>query len=538
MIDELTRERLGRELRSAARQIRLEPGSELTVVKSGRKRRRRRNRLTALTAVAALGAGTVVVVAQLSQPSDDSVQIGESGGTTGDEATDEASVDEPVDAPATTVTTVIAQPEVVAPSGGQAPPAELVDSEMVWRVVEPDAAEAVGIALSARPWTGFEEGIMLSTAPGRSNDFTPMFWRTADGITWTPHDLDAPIGGRNHDQFVFDGGAVYAVGTAPGIAASAPNPLIAAWSDDDGATWHQTELPIDTNADLDVPGIRHVSYASSVHPLDGDGAIVLVQHHAGLDWDLVNRRLAELGHPVSTDFVDQDGVGVHVLADQSCVPQPTAPVVGPTTTTIATGPTEYVAGDEFGGCELRTFTWDQLGIPAEAVALARPSQRAFHVDGDSVREIELPASLLPRWYVDSGDAPLVTADDGRVYRVTADGAVEESDYPPGVWIGETATTEFAIGEQAQYAVAMPRQQIGARSADGDWRWTDWGSLAGDDSITSVIHPAVGPAGIVGVATATQDAIAVQGGVTVSADGITLSRSSLRDDPQVVIDATG
>src|SRR5690606_5146154 len=59
MIDELTRERLGRELRSAARQIRLEPGSELTVVKSGRKRRRRRNRLTALTAVAALGAGTV-----------------------------------------------------------------------------------------------------------------------------------------------------------------------------------------------------------------------------------------------------------------------------------------------------------------------------------------------------------------------------------------------------------------------------------------------------------------------------------------------
>ena len=174
---------------------------------------------------------------------------------------------------------------------------------------------------------------MLSTAPGRSNDFTPMFWRTADGITWTPHDLDAPIGGRNHDQFVFDGGAVYAVGTAPGIAASAPNPLIAAWSDDDGATWHQTELPIDTNADLDVPGIRHVSYASSVHPLDGDGAIVLVQHHAGLDWDLVNRRLAELGHPVSTDFVDQDGVGVHVLADQSCVPQPTAPVVGPATTT-------------------------------------------------------------------------------------------------------------------------------------------------------------------------------------------------------------
>ena len=45
MIDELTRERLGRELRSAAGQIRLEPGSELTVVKTGRKRRRRRRPL-------------------------------------------------------------------------------------------------------------------------------------------------------------------------------------------------------------------------------------------------------------------------------------------------------------------------------------------------------------------------------------------------------------------------------------------------------------------------------------------------------------
>src|SRR5690606_30110345 len=138
--------------------------------------------------------------------------------------------------------------------------------------------------------------------------------------------------------------------------------------------------------------IGYVSYESSVHPLDAGGAIVLVQHHAGLDWELVNRRLAELGHTVRTDFVDQDGTGVHVLADQSCVPAPTAPVGGPaaTTTTIATGPTEYVAGTEFGGCELRTFTWDELGIPPEAVALTKPSQRAFHVDGDSVVEIELP----------------------------------------------------------------------------------------------------------------------------------------------------
>lgn len=542
MTDDLTRERMSRDLRSAAREIRLEPGSELSVVTTGKRRRRRRNRLTAFAAVGALAAGTGVVVQQLSQTDDTSIQIGE-GEETLDETVEE--VPAPVE---TTPSTEPANPDATwdpavdeAAGGGgdiDAPPAELVESNMVWRVVEPDAAQAVGMALYSNPWTEFGDGILLSTAPGRSDDFKPMFWRSEDGITWTEYDIDVPFGGR--ERIVFDGGSVYTVGTAPGIAETDPNPLIVAWSDDEGQTWHETVLPVDTNAGREVPTIDGVGVSSSVHPLDAGGVIVLVQHYANLDWNLVMSRLAELGYPQQTDYMDQDARGLHVLADQSCTIEQSGPVVAPTTVPGTVPPDgEYVVPDEFGGCPLRTITWEELGIPAEAVTLTRsPVQQAFYVVGGELTEVPIPADTSPAWFAQDGTGPLVMDRQGRYYRVTAGGVVEEQVNVPEGWIvGQNDTTEFAVSDVQTGAFTSSRQRIGSRSS-GEWTWSDWSSLVDESRLTYTMSQAVGPTGLVSVLNSTEDPILAQGGVSVTIDGVKVSRSSQRVDPEIVIEATG
>lgn len=550
MTDDLTRERLSRDLRTAAREIRLEPGSELRVVSTGKQRRRRRNRLTAFAGVGVLAAGSALVVQRLSQTEDTSIQFGEgevsSEPTTEDEIT---VVSTPTtEPPSPDAEDTVAPAEEQAPpdqgadaGSGDAPPAELVESNYVWRVVEPDASQAVGMALYSNPWTEFGDGILLSTAPGRSDDFAPMFWRSEDGITWTEYDIDVPFGGR--ERIVFDGGSIYTVGTAPGIAETDVNPLIVAWSDDEGATWNETALPIDTNAGRDVPMIGGVGVSSNVYPLDEGGVIVMVQHYANLDWELVQSRLAELGYPLETDFMDQDSRGLHVLADQSCTVRQTAPLVEQTPSTIPVGG-EYTAPDEFGGCALRTITWDELGVPPEAVAASRsPREQAFYIADGQATEIPLPDGASSGWSGAGGDGPLVVDTAGQHYRVTRDGAVEvQLDLPPwmfdGMLIGASDTTEFAATQVQDGPFAPSRQQIGANAGDGGWTWSDWSGLVDDEWMTSIAHQAVGPNGIVSVLSSSEDLIAAQGGVSATVDGVRISRSSQQAAPEFVIEATG
>ena len=63
---------------------------------------------------------------------------------------------------------------------------------------------------------------------------------------WTPTDFDPPF--ASFERTAFAAGTIYNVGTAPGVAASEPNPLLVTLSTDDGATWQQVEMPVDTHA--------------------------------------------------------------------------------------------------------------------------------------------------------------------------------------------------------------------------------------------------------------------------------------------------
>ena len=96
-------------------------------------------------------------------------------------------------------------------------------------------------------------------------------WRTEDGVTWTPVEIDVPFGSLHNTRFTAD--SVYVVGTAPGIAADRPNPLLLGVSHDDGETWDQIELPVDTNAGHDLPFITEVGASAVVYPIE-DGAVV------------------------------------------------------------------------------------------------------------------------------------------------------------------------------------------------------------------------------------------------------------------------
>lgn len=536
---DLNEERLARELRTAAHQIDLTPGSELSVVTRGRRRRQRRRRATTFTLVTALTAGTAVGVQQLSRTGDDSIASETPEATVPTEGTTPSSLQPPppttappVEMATTGTDEANAVPEVV-------PPAQLVASNMEWAVVEPDSAQAVAYAT----FTGGAvevPGVILATAPGRSDDYEPMLWRTDDGITWEPVGVDVPVG--QLQQLVVDGSSLYVVGTAPGVAATEPNPLVLATSVD-GDTWDQISLPVDVNADRDLPMVVGVSAYGTVSPYE-DGLFVITQRSINLDWEALTRADDRLAGGVYGFLPD----GVTVLTGEGCA--------APVATTMAIGNSGAVSSgllvpfdqpnptDASGGfCAEQILTWDELGVPAETqAALADPQSRGFLVVDGQVTEVEVPAGLSSTGPMPAG-ARLFTDVNGNWYELNAEGQLEAADAPLGVvdglgWpIGSAGDVTFTSVQTSSPFSGFTRDLIVTEGPDGPV-WSDYTDLLGSDVTSSPGISAVTSAGLVRVVAAYPDLIAQEGGREASDGGLTVRRSSLREDPEFFLTSNG
>ncbi|MEO5898594.1 MAG: hypothetical protein ABIR68_00520 [Ilumatobacteraceae bacterium] len=191
-----------------------------------------------------------------------------------------------------------------------------VDPSLVWNTVEPDSTKALGsTALMTSTADGF---IAWSTQPGRSNDFAPKLYRSTDGVNWTVAG-DAPNTGNAH-QFTSDGKRLFSFATtaAPAPVNGSRFGLEVGASDDAGATWQPTELPVDLG---DLSGL-HGKVEAYVTPLSiaagskGVLAVVGVQPRFAPE---VERQLGG-----GINGVTAEGV----LRANSCVGEATTIVVG------------------------------------------------------------------------------------------------------------------------------------------------------------------------------------------------------------------
>jgi hypothetical protein len=372
-------DRLARHLDDAAAATRLRPGSTTGVVRTARRRSARRRQLTAAASVVAIGGVTVVGVQELSSTSGPEI-------TTGDPAS---------------------QPDAAAPAPAPAEPrpsSGTVEPQLAWRAVQPDSAAAVGNSVGAASRFGSTfPGALVSTSPaGTDEDGLFRLWRSEDGVTFSQTGTSPPIGSLLNGAAI--GSHVYAFGTAPGVAATEPNPLLASISDDGGTTWDQVTLPVDTNRLRNLPGVNSVGTQGTVARTEA-GTLIAVTTYAGTDLqDLVP----------GTPLLSFGTNGAEVVVNGEC--QLSAEVTAPPVVLE----TEPALGERPDGCVTELRTWEELGVDAELAAAATGglSTLLHSADGRTFTELASPTGApVVSLYLPSTTEPIVVTRDGAASRL-------------------------------------------------------------------------------------------------------------------------
>jgi hypothetical protein len=452
-------DRLARHLDDAAAATRLRPGSTTGVVRAARRRSARRRQLTAAASVVAIGGVTVVGVQELSSTSGPEI-------TTGDPAS---------------------RPDAAAPAPAPADPrpgAVAVEPQLTWRAVQPDSAAAVGSSVGEASWVGPRfPGVLVSTSPaGTDEEGLFRLWRSEDGVTFSQTGTSPPIGSLLNGAVI--GSHVYAFGTAPGVAATEPNPLLASISVDGGTTWDQVTLPVDTNRLRNLPGVNSVGTQGTVARTEA-GTLIAVTTYAGTDLqDLVP----------GTPLLSFGTNGAEVAANGDCAPSSAETA---TTPPVVPG-TEPSSGERPDGCVTEFRTWEELGVDAELAAAATGglSTLLHAADGRTFTELVSPTGApVVSLYLPSTTEPIVVTRDGadsRLWRLDPDLTWVELPMPFGdiytvLQVNNRLTAIHANGDPNERLLAVS-------TFDGaTWHTVDVGALA--DGATEVHAIGVGDAGI-------------------------------------------
>jgi hypothetical protein len=399
-----------------------------------------------------------------------------------------------------------------------------VESDLVWNVVTPDAASSVGSAYGPVELPG----MVVSSAPGRNDNGVPsVVWRSDDGITWEQLDIELPFGVLYNSSF--EGSRIYSVGTAPGIAATDSNPLLVASSVDAGSTWSTIELPIDSNANADLPYVRRAYATGQAAPIRS-GVLVAVNEIVELDVERLEGLDLE-------QFFYWSAEGVRTQADPDCRPGTQSSGMVVTTTIQVASPA--TAGD-IGGCALITRPWSDFGVPPETIAaLSDGPSRVFHIaDDGSLTEVAGPPTTgrLMSAGVNQGPNPIFHSSDafGQLlgwYRYLDDGTWQELQVPAGVYEIRPAGDALAAITHDGYTVDV------AMSRDGsNWTRTDLGGLYDEPTLFSGWQSMASASGSLTMAvSAAPDPIAAQGGAAITIGGIT-ARVERAGGQATIIDA--
>jgi hypothetical protein len=453
--------------------------------------------------------------------------------------------------------------------------AQLGEPAFVWKVVEADQSQSIVSTFNGGGTQSFP-GLAVSTSPGRSNDYdnvTPSVWRTTDGVTWEQTDLGLPFGDNRLWEAVGSEGRLFAVGTAPGIAATEPNPLQVAVAGIDSTDWAVSELPFDTNGAADLPFVVN-GLERNVAPAD-DGVIVAVTARSNLNVvELADatdafrlEQVMEIGPdgitvtssgcdagdyaPASTVVMYQNGNPVGTL------PPPTstttagdAPVA--TDAPTATGRSDTTEPDrtpaDSSECPLETLSWDDLGVPAESVAALRGNATTFFFVGadGTVTPVESPVPGGQLTAAGGGSSPdyVVTdnygswATDGSMYRF-ANGAWQTMPMTFNNW----ANAPLRLGDDT-VGFGYPTD-TGATGPlfttvgpNGTATFVDTDALFPQYSMVSASSAAVAAGHVVSAVSVAPDRLAAAGGAEFTIKGLTVRQTGLWKNPVFVDASTG
>lgn len=283
--------------------------------------------------------------------------------------------------------------------------ASVVPSPYDWTVVSPQSGLGYSTGLGYSSTSAELDGAVyrLSTAPGpadpNATTYEQRLYRSDDGAEWA--EVTLPAGVRTSSLAASDG-TLYAVGTAP--AGGDTRDLVVATSRDGAATWSNVTLPADV-ADLEArfPGQVLVS-PPVVASIDGTQVVASIMVSAKPDFD----QIREAGEDISIEYTDE---GVTTYAVGGCPNDGAGPVCpaspstsSPSTSLATPGRDDTRSGQ---GEVIGTYTWDELGVPAELQELIGGRTYAYvSDDGTTFERVDLPAGT-------SGfSGHLLAADDG------------------------------------------------------------------------------------------------------------------------------
>lgn len=526
--------RLRGELHEASTHVRLAPGSELAVIRSAHRRRTRTRALVGATAAVAVGTGTVVAIQQLGKTTPGRVAVGEGEGTTPENAVPPSAP--PATAADSTATTVQDASATGTVPGGMpefdVQSAVAAPSRYAWTPTSVDAANAV-----MGYWAGRVPGVIISTAPGRVSDPNAQpvqqAYYTADGVTFEPLDIEIPDDLNRGSRLFAEGDAIYRVGTAPGVAADDPNPMLVEYSPDRGATWSTIELPVDTHEARSLP---YVDSTDGLELVSTDaGPVVLIQRWTGLD-------PRGLGQVVEAPYWRETAEGVAVT-DGDCMQTSTTTIVGANGERVyAPSPTEPV-GDPFDTCPSTLYTWDELGVPEQSrpylTANRAQTTRLFRIVDGAPVELALPEGAANLSH--TGEGAFVAYGDGgqtaTAYRLGADLQWQRQDVPPAVAWSGVVTVASDTHRFATVGTPAGQSVLGA-SDGGEWTYTSIDPLLGEFQQSQLASQAVTPDGLAQALSVRTDLAAERGGISIESGLVTITQAAT-GAPVVLTDtATG
>lgn len=481
------------------------------VVRRGRQRQRRRQATLGAAAVVTVAAGSVLAIGALSRPtSTDTI----TGGPT---ATD---VDGTPTSTVGSTTAVPPAPTVADP----VVPAELAASPFVWNRVDPDAAEAVAMMWGGgdEPLAGDGPFVAWSTAPGRTDSYSPHLWRSDDGVSWEQVALGSDLSSRNVGE---RDGVFFSYGTAPATAGSGRrSDLALATSADGGRTWRTETVPLDTSDLAAEDGVTSVGVVATSMAVSAAGVLVSAQVTPVIDIASL------LPDDVISRYWEVRSEGV-VVVDDACAATPTTISFGGDAPASTVGDATTVpAADAGPGCDGTTYSWADLGVSARAAeAMMHPEARFFlATDGSTFEPIPVPDDLGGFWSgarltsLGDGFAALVGSDDGtsRLWS-SADGRTwTDRGAAPVSYVESLAESDGRLIATG-WANGFARPTV-AVFDDAGWHETDLRTLVRPDDGRLVqinaSHVTAGPNGVSAIGWLYVDPVAEVGGVTFDLDG--------------------
>jgi hypothetical protein len=499
------------------------------VIARGRQRQQRTRAAIGTVSVLAVAGLSVTAITALSRPAERRV-VGA--------AADSVPADDPTatDAPDTitsdtviTSDTSVATNAVVTADTGES---VLVDPDRVWNVVDPDSSEAIATIDYGDGRTVVGDGpfLALSTAPGTSDVYDPVLWRSDDGTSWQPVATPPALVGR---AIAAEGQRFFTLGTSPAAAGTGRrSDATVSSSADGGITWSSTALPLDTSGFDGVPAVKSVGVMTQSIAAGPEGVVVAVSAYPIVDFETILPAEAQInGYSPTPD-------GVDIFAASTCT---TGSVVA---TTVLEGDASVstVSGDdpclEGPGID-RTIPWADLGVPQAVVdAMFTNGLQLFaSTDGVTFDAVPLPSidgqtvTNARLAHLDSGFVMLTNVPDGG----KNDGMVFESGDGGRTWTATGVAPAIngysfqGAGDQlvligSTFDGTTSQNAVAVRT-DGIWNVTSLNDLAlpTDGTISSIaaFNPVVGPTGVTMSAALIVDSVAEVGGVEMAQDGVVL-----------------